>query len=74
MTAKLGETRASVSGNLVRLSPEDAEKLKLYPKLVETLQHVMKAYRNYVHGGALGNVAWKEALDMLAECENLGMK
>ena len=42
MTIKLGETRESVRGILVRLSPENGEKLKHFDALVEALEAAQK--------------------------------
>ena len=53
-TPKLGETRESVKGMLIRLSPEDGEKLKRYAsleashdRLVRALEEVVRANERY---------------------------
>lgn len=43
---KVGETRESVKGILVRLSPEDGERLKYYPALLKAAKAVSEAWES----------------------------
>ena len=65
---KLGETRESTKGVLMRVSPEDGERLKLFPKLVKALEEVTEAFHQ-THLGRFNIPVGKGICD-LAPCRN----